>query len=115
MNNEELVRSYTACLEGILNGRYLENEFYDKSLYNRINDLLKEINAQKSPPTPNQNQRMELLLLEFELSYAKDLKKKWHKKHTKWNPTSERKQQQAASCKPPRKGKKIMRKTLRRY
>ena len=47
MNNEELVRSYTACLEEILNGRYLENEFYDKSLEHK-EKTINNLNLQKN-------------------------------------------------------------------
>ena len=70
-------------------------EFYDLNIYNRINDILYEINRQQSAPTGNQRKRIELLFLEFEALYYKELKQKaqWSSKK-KYNPTLDRQKRQ---------------------
>lgn len=53
---------------------YIEN--IDIDLYDKINDVFKEINAQRKAPNFNQKIRIELLLFEFELLHCNKIVKK---------------------------------------
>ena len=54
-------------------------ERLDVDLYERINNVLKEINDQKKSPSTNQREKINLLLLEFEIKYADKIIKKCKK------------------------------------
>lgn len=76
-------------------------------LYRRINRVLAEINAQGFAPTPNQEKRIELLLLEFEARYYEKLKSRQGMgQYDKYNATLERRKRQEGKINPQRKKQK---------
>ena len=58
-------------------------ESIDKSIYDEINSVFKDINTQLYPPTVNQRELINLLLLKFELKNADVLIKKKEKVNSK--------------------------------
>lgn len=71
---------------------YIEKK--DIRTYNEINKVLKEINTQGFGPTDKQIQKIELLMIKFEITHLIELQR--HKNHSKKiiNPISERKKRQ---------------------
>lgn len=82
-------------------------EAYNFKIYRRLNRILQEINEQGFAPTPNQEKKIELLLLEFEARYYEQLKaRKNLGKYDKFNATLERKRIQEGKCFPQKKKQK---------
>lgn len=79
-------------------------------LYRRLNRIFVEINEQGFAPTQRQEQKIELLLLEFEVRYYEQLKaRQGMGKYDKYNATLERKRRQEgkpANQKKKQKGRK---------
>ena len=73
---------------------FIEN--YDKDIYSRINEILKNINSQLHKPNYRQTKKIDLLLLEFEIKYADKIikgKKKLGKKKIKMATNIRKKEQ----------------------
>ena len=81
-------------------------ESYNFKIYRRLNRILAEINEQGFVPTPRQQQKIELLLLEFE-------SRQGISKYDKYNATLERKRVQEGKVSKPKK-KQIVRKSKKR-
>lgn len=89
-------------------------ESYNFKIYRRLNRILAEINEQGFVPTPRQQQKIELLLLEFEARYYEQLKSRQGiSKYDKYNATLERKRVQEGKVSKSKK-KQIVRKSKKR-
>jgi len=86
---EELGGKYTIDNGALLTKRAHEYlhliERFDVDIYEKINNVLKDINTQEHAPNYKQKKKIDLLLLEFEIKYASEfikLKKMSNKKKT---------------------------------
>ena len=72
---EELGGTYSLDNGALLTKRAHEYlhliERYDQDIFESINSVLKDINNQKHAPNYKQKKKIDLLLLEFEVKYAK--------------------------------------------
>ena len=89
-------------------------EAYNFKIYRRLNRILWEINKQGFAPTKNQQDKIELLLLEFEARYYETLKERCGLgKYDKFNATLETKKRQEGT-RPKQKKKQMKRKNQKR-
>ncbi len=86
-------------------------ENYNFKMYRRLNRILNEINEQGFAPTLNQQKKIDLIMMDFELRYYDALKARRGKgKYDKFNATLERKKCQEGTV-PVQKKKQMKRKS----